>query len=55
VVKFQDDPTGFLVAETYGRMQRCAELYGEVFQNDVVVWPETVSLNGLRVFCQQRQ
>ncbi|HSX15759.1 MAG TPA: hypothetical protein VLF40_03125 [Candidatus Saccharimonadales bacterium] len=55
VGQFQADPTGFLVREAYARMARNQEQYGSACGVEEIIWPETVGLNGLKVFCQQKQ
>jgi len=52
---FQADPTGFLVRETYDRMEANQKQYGSACEVERVTWPESVALNGLQVFCQQKQ
>jgi hypothetical protein len=52
---FQADPAFFLVQEAYHQMRRNQEEYGSTYQIEDIIFPETVGLNGLRVFCQQRQ
>ena len=54
-VSFQADPTLFLTRAVYDRMERDYIEYGIRHEGEEVVWPETVALDGLRVFCQSKQ
>lgn len=54
--RFQEDPTAFLVTEAYHKMEWNQKEYGtSACESEQIVFPETVSLNGLSVFCQQKQ
>lgn len=52
---FQADPSAFLIRESYRQMSSDRQDYGESYQVQDIILPDQVSLNGLRVFCQQRQ
>jgi hypothetical protein len=55
VTTFQADPSVFLIREAQRQMISDRQDYGEAYEVRDIILPEQVSLNGLRVFCQQKQ
>jgi len=51
---FIDNPGTYLVHRAYERMEYNREEYGTSLEVTPIVFPEEVSLNGLRVSCQRR-
>lgn len=55
VAGFQADPAFFLAQAVRTRVDHLESQLGEVYDRPQVIWPEVASLNGLSVYCQQRQ
>lgn len=51
---FVADPTTFMVQRADERMHANFEEYGGGFEPREIIFPETVTLGGLRIFCQQK-
>lgn len=50
----QDDPTSFVIRRAYDSMQASEEQYGLTAERRQIIFPEQVTLNGLRIFCQAK-
>lgn len=49
------DPSQFVFDEAYARMEANEQEFGSDFAAQPIIFPEDVTLNGLRIFTQQRQ
>ena len=52
--KLQADPSSFVFDQAHKRMELHAQEFGANFEPETIVLPDHVTLNGLKIFCQQR-